>query len=89
MLRLTDAMDRIKALECPTGDVANRVMGILEDYEVANKKDITVHRGEKLDENGLEVYRAVIGNITEQPIVVIVKPGIDDYVAKVVDVHIG
>jgi hypothetical protein len=89
MLRLADAMERIKALECPTGDVAHRVIEILEEYEVANKKDITVNKGEKLDENGLEVYRAVIGNIADQPIVVIVKPGADDYVAKVIDVHIG
>ncbi|MDF2547640.1 MAG: hypothetical protein K0R93_2538 [Anaerosolibacter sp.] len=89
MSRLTDAMERIRALECPTGDVAHRVTGILEDYEVANGEAITVEREGELGKNGLEVYRAEIGNVGEQPIMIIVQSGADDYVAKVIDVHIG
>ncbi|MFT9493564.1 hypothetical protein [Anaerosolibacter sp.] len=89
MSRLTDAMERIRDLECPTGDVPHRVTGILEDYEVANGGPITVEREGELGKNGLAVYRAEIGNIGDQPIMIIVQSGADDYVAKVIDVHIG
>lgn len=89
MSRLADAIERIKGLECPTGDVAHRVTGILEDYEVANKEDIIVHMEGQLDKNGLAVYRAEIGKNENQPIVIVVEPGADDYVAKVIDVHMA
>ncbi|GAA0122891.1 hypothetical protein [uncultured Clostridium sp.] len=88
MEKFNEAIERIKILQCPTGDVENRVTGILEDYGVANKKEITINRNEELDNIGAEAYSVQIdGN--KESIVVLARSGMDDYVAEVVDVYIN
>lgn len=86
MTKINEAIDRIKALECPTGDIENRVAGILEDYGVAKRNNVNVVREDKLDREGAQGYRAEITN--EGSIVVLAEAGSDDYVAKVVNVYL-
>lgn len=88
MEQINKALDRIKKLECPTGEVENRVIGILEDYNVANKNDIIINRNYQLDNDGTEVFSAKINN-TNLSITVLAKCGMDDYVAKVENVYIS
>jgi len=88
MEKFKDAIERIKILQCPTGDVENRVAGILEDYGVANKKEITVNRNEELDSIGAEAYSVQIGG-NKESIVVLARTGKDDYVAEVVGVYMN
>lgn len=88
MEKFKDAIERIKILQCPTGDVENRVIGILEDYGVANKKEITVNRNEELDNIDAEAYSVQIGE-NKESIVVLARSGMDDYVAEVVDVYMN
>jgi len=88
MEKFKDAIERIKILQCPTGDVENRVTGILEDYGVANKKEITVNRNEELDSIGAEAYSVQIAG-NKKSIVVLARSGKDDYVAEVVDVYMN
>ncbi|WP_291565133.1 MULTISPECIES: hypothetical protein [unclassified Clostridium] len=88
MEKLKDAIERIKILQCPTGDVENRVTGILEEYGVAGKKEITVNRNEELDNIGAEAYSVQIGG-NQGSIVVLARSGMDDYVAEVVDVYMN
>lgn len=85
---INSAIDRIKSLECPTGEVESRVAGILEDYNVANKNEINIYRNESLDRIGAEAYTASFPNNPNQSLVVLAKSGIDDYVATVVDAYI-
>ncbi len=89
MNNLEKAIDRIKVLECPTGELENRVVSILEDYEVANRDKITINRDEQWDRQGLEAYSAIISGNKEQQITVLAKSGLDDYVATVIDVYIN
>lgn len=88
MENLERAIDRIKILECPTGDLENRVTDILEDYRVADKNKISINRTEQLDVNGAEAYSAKISNNSPQSITILAKSGMDDYVATVIDVSI-
>ncbi|MDR7871204.1 MAG: hypothetical protein RIN55_10110 [Tissierellaceae bacterium] len=85
---LQSAIDRIRSLECPTGEVETRVAGILEDYKVANKNELNIYRNEELDRDGNEAYTATFSNIPNQSLVVLAKSGVDDYVATVVDAYI-
>lgn len=85
---LEKAIERIKILECPTGDVENRVAGILEDYKVADRNAIKVNKKEILD-NGMEVYNAVISGDKEYRITVLAESGLDDYAATVVDAFVN
>ena len=85
---VNSAIDRIKSLECPTGEVETRVAVILEDYKVANKNELNIYRNEKLDKDGAEAYTANFLNNPNQSIVVLAKSGLDDYVATVVDAYI-
>lgn len=89
MSKLDAAIERIRILECPTGDVEIRVAGILEDYKIANRNDIVVARDEDYDRDGAEAYRAIISEGEKKSIVVLAKSGYDDYVAKVVDAYIS
>jgi hypothetical protein len=87
MTNMKDAIERIKILECPTGHVESRIADILEDYEVGSKRDIEVIRDEQCDKNEAKGYTAKIkGNKT---LTVLATSGMDDYVAKVVDVYEG
>ncbi len=87
MAGLTDAIERIKALECPTGDLESRITEILGDYEVANQNEVAVNRVKGLDKDGTEAYRAQISGEQEVSVLILVEAGLDDYVAKVVDVY--
>jgi hypothetical protein len=88
MENLERAIDRIKILECPTGELENRVSDILEDYRVSDKNKITINRARQLDANGAEAYSAKISSNSTQSITILAKSGLDDYVAKVIDVSI-
>ncbi len=87
MCNMQKAIERIRVLECPTGDLEKRVINILEDYEVATRDMIRISRQEQRDSNGLETYSAVISSNKEHPITILAKSGLDDYVAKVVEAY--
>lgn len=88
MSKLEQAVERIKALECPTGEVEYRVADILDDYGVANRNDISIKRDRSLDKNGAEGYLTNISNNKDKSIVILAKSGMDDYVAKIEDAYI-
>ena len=87
MNSIENAIDRIRILECPTGEVALRVADILEDYNIANRNDLEIYRDRQFDRNGAEAYTA-FSNKSNQSIIFLAKSGMDDYVAKVVDAYI-
>jgi hypothetical protein len=89
MAILEDAVQRIKILECPTGDLERRVKGILEEYGVANGNELMVSRDKRFDQNEAQAYSATILGDQEQSIVILAKSGLDDYVAQVVDAYIN
>lgn len=86
MKKINEAIGRIKILECPTGDLENRVEGILEDYGVADRSNVNVDRDKSLDRDEAQAYRVKIAG-EGQSMIVLAKSGYDDYVAKVVDVY--
>lgn len=88
MINLEEAIDRIKILECPTGELEDRVVNIFEEYNIANKNEININRDEQLDKDGAQGYRAKIANDTDQSVTILATSGLDDYVAKVVDAYI-
>ena len=89
MLKLEGAIQRIKRLECPTGDVEHRVAGILEDYEVVNKGQAVINRDTHFDREGVVGYSTIIPGDNIQSLVVLAKSGLEDYVAKVVDAYLN
>lgn len=87
MSKIDDAIERIKILECPTGNVEARVAQIIENYGVANSNEITVERDKYVDNVKGEAYRAKISGNVDKSIIVVAESGLDDYVAKVTDVY--
>jgi len=88
MSNIEDAIERIKVLECPTGKVADRVAGILEDYGVAYKSEVEVKKYEGIDVSGAEGFCVKIPGVNNESIIVLTNSGMDDYVAKVMDAYI-
>ena len=86
MKKIQEVIDRISILECPTGEVENRVTEILEDYGVAEKNEVNVNRDKSYDRDEAEAYRVdIVGE--DQAIIVLAESGMDDYVAQVVNVY--
>lgn len=85
---ISEAINRIKNLECPTGEVENRISDILEDYNVADRNELIINRDERYDSIDGEAYHARIPGASQNSIIILAKSGLDDYVAKVVDVYI-
>lgn len=89
MAKIDDAIERIKILECPTGNVEARVTQILEEYGVASNNEITVERDKYADNVNGEAFRAKISGNIDKSIMVVAQSGLDDYVAKVTDVYLS
>lgn len=86
MSKMDDAINRIRILECPTGELENRVAEILEDYGVAERSKININRAGSLDHDEAQAYRVKMAG-EDFSFVVLAQSGLDDYVAKVVDVY--
>ena len=88
MENLEGAMESIKVLECPTGDIKNRIRDILKEFEIANRSEIIVSRYHPLDKNGARGYSAKITRDKGLDIAILAVSGMDDYVVKVMDAYI-
>lgn len=86
MSNINAAINRIKALECPTGQLEERVTGILQQYQLGNQ--ITVKRDKAHDQNGSEAYKATIAGDKQQEIIILAEAGMDDYVIQIIDAHL-
>lgn len=89
MENLNLAMERIRIMECPTGQVEKKVLTILRDYHISDDNEIQVTRNEELDQAGAQAYKAKISGNINQEIILLARSGLDDYVAAVVDVFIN
>ncbi len=86
MNNIDAAIDRIKILECPTGEIENRVAGILENCGVAERSKVNISRVKNLDQDEAQAYTVKFQG-KDNSIVVLAKSGLDDYVATVVDAY--
>ncbi len=88
MTHLEKAINRIKMLECPTGELENRVIDIFEEYQVADKNEITIDRVRRLDKDGTKAYSVKLSNNEGISVILLAKSGLDDYVVKIINVYI-
>ena len=86
MSKINEAISRIRSLECPAGDLQNRVTEILLDYGVTNLDKVNIKRDNKLSNGEAQAYRVKIADAGES-FVVMAKSGYDDYVTKVTDAY--
>lgn len=86
MSKINEAINRIRNIECPTGDLENRVTEILLDLDVANPNQVNIKRDNKLSSGEAQAYRVKIADEGES-FVVLARSGYDDYVAKVTDAY--
>lgn len=87
MWKIEKAIEKIRTVECPTGELENRIADILNDFNVAGRSDIQINRNESFDRDGAEAYVAGFRDNMNISLVVLSKSGLDDYVAKVVDAY--
>ncbi len=87
MSTIEDAIQKIKMLQCPTGELEDRVTCILEDCNVSPKSDIVINREERLDRDGAKAYSVIIADRIDPAMTLLAKSGQDDYVVQVEDVY--
>lgn len=88
MKNLESAMERIRRLECPTGEVEERILGIMESYGGVDRNAVQIKRQEDSDrDDGAQAYSANVLRGQNTSMMIYAKSGLDDYVAKVVDVE--
>ncbi|MGE5677267.1 MAG: hypothetical protein ACM3ZR_04335 [Pseudomonadota bacterium] len=78
---------RIIGMECPTDKVTDRVIGVLEEYDLEGQYQITSRTDDDYDETRLKYYRAYSETGNRPDLIMVVKEGKDGYVAKVVDAY--
>ncbi len=83
MSDINNAIERIRVLQCPTGELENRIEEILKQYNIDPRDEISVVRVSDHDANGAQAYKAAFARGRE--IIILAESGPDDYVAKVVD----
>jgi len=86
MKNLIEAIDRISILECPTGELEEHIINILEDYRVANRNYIIISRHKERDKGDIKAYKIEFTNNKEQSFIILTKVGMDGYVVKVLKV---
>ena len=87
MPNIKDAMDRIRILQCPTGQLEERVAEILEGYNMSPRSEILISREKRLDRDGAEAYTVTISDRLDPTLTLLAKSGADDYVVQVKDVY--
>lgn len=87
MTKEDNIIKRIIGIECPTDNVADRVIGVLEEYNLDGQYQITARTDEDYDETRLKYYRAFSETGDNPDLVMVVKAGKDDYVAKIIDAY--
>ncbi|HZJ57293.1 MAG TPA: hypothetical protein VFD89_03525 [Clostridia bacterium] len=87
MPNIKEAMDRIRILQCPTGQLEERVANILEDHNISPKSEILISREKRLDKDGAEAYTVTISDRLDPAITLLAKSGIDDYVVQIKDIY--
>lgn len=80
-------LERIIGIECPTDNVTDRVINVLEEYDKNGQYQITSRPDDDYDETRLKYYRAFSETADRPDVVMVVKEGKDDYVAKIVDAY--
>lgn len=90
MLRLDEALERLKTMECPTGGVEERILETLVEFNIAKRNDISIthDQDDEFINNNIEAYRAKFRGNKAQTVVVLCRSGIDDYVSKVLDAYV-
>jgi predicted Zn-dependent protease len=86
MAAYESALERIQKLECPTGDLEERIVEILTDAHVAEEDEIQVVREQEYDRDGAQAYKINFDEYEGRAIIVLARSGADDYVARVTDV---
>lgn len=86
MSKINEAINSIRNIECPTGDLENRVTEILLDFGVADPSQVSIKRDNKLSSGEAQAYRVKISDEGES-FVLLARSGYDDYVAKVTDAY--
>lgn len=87
MTKDSNIVKRIIGIECPTDKVTDRVIGVLEEYNLDGQYQITARTDEDYDETRLKYYRAFSETEDNPDLIMVVKEGKDDYVAKIVDAY--
>jgi hypothetical protein len=88
VIRNSEIARRIIGIECPVDKVTDRVIGVLEEYDHEGQYQITSRKDEDYDETRLKYYRAYSEEGDRPDVVMVVKEGMDGYVATVVDAYI-
>jgi len=78
---------KIVGIECPVDKVTDRVIGILEEYNMGGQYQITSSIDEDYEDTGLKYYKAFSETGDNPDLIMVVKEGMDGYVAKIVDAY--
>lgn len=82
-----DLVKRIIGIECPTDTVTDRVINVLEEYNMGGQYQITSRTDEDFNETRLRYYKAFSESGDNPDLIMVVKEGMDGYVAKIIDAY--
>ncbi len=78
--------EEIKHIQCPTDEIVDRVISILENYNPNGQYQIVKKSNDFANDN-IKIYNAYSEDEVSPSIAVVVKEGLDHYVAQIVDAY--
>lgn len=87
MTKDSNIVKRISGIECPADKVADRIIGVLEEHNPEGQYQIASRIDEDYDNTRLKYYRAFSETGDNPDLIMVVKEGMDGYVAKIVDAY--
>lgn len=77
-------IDELKHIECASDHVLDRIIGVLEHHNPNGEYQIVSHEDTDFIHDNVRVYNAFSEDQKSPSIAIVVKEGMDHYVAKVV-----
>ena len=85
MAQMSKFIERMNNMQCPNGEIEDKVKTIVEEYHLASKDQVSVHRETDFDTVEAEGYRLDINNENPMSFKVLTSTGAEDYVIRVIE----
>ncbi len=82
-----EMLEKIKGIECPTDEVADRIISVLESYSPEGEYQVTQREDDDFIHDGIKLYKIYSEMPGSPSIEAVIKEGQDHYVARVIDAY--
>lgn len=85
MAQVREFIERMNKMQCPNGEIEQKVAKLVEEYHLGQKDQVAVYRETDYDTAEVEGYRIDIVNENPVSFKLLATTGAEDYVIRVIE----